>query len=359
MRCWRCFTIRACRCSNTPASAMRSTSRWGCRSCAPRSITAPRLIWPAAARRTPAACWRRSNWPHSMAACAREHRTPAPSPHRPANDSASISCMIPRSSPASSLRSRCSQAMPWSKSDPDSGALTARLLDSGRPAGRDRNRSRPGGHAARAMRSAARLHAARGRRARRWTGVPSPASAARHCAWSAICPTTSRRRCCSACCETPPTSIRDMHFMLQKEVVDRIVAAPGSDAYGRLTVMLAPHGPPSACCDVGAGAFRPVPKVDFQRGAADSISRHRPSGRDRRCTARWSRRHSISDAKRCAMHCVAISVPSRSSSRHRSRGSRGNTVAAAIRRAGAGSRRCVSLGHAACPTIVAFSPPST
>jgi 16S rRNA (adenine1518-N6/adenine1519-N6)-dimethyltransferase len=55
--------------------------------------------------------------------------------------------------------------------------------------------------------------------------------------------------------------IRDMHFMLQKEVVDRIVAAPGSAAYGRLTVMLAPRVAAARVLDVGAGAFRPVPKV--------------------------------------------------------------------------------------------------
>ncbi len=35
-------------------------------------------------------------------------------------------------------------------------------------------------------------------------------------------------------------SIRDMHFMLQKEVVDRMAAGAGEDAYGRLSVMLAP-----------------------------------------------------------------------------------------------------------------------
>src|SRR5690606_29187676 len=34
--------------------------------------------------------------------------------------------------------------------------------------------------------------------------------------------------------------LRDMHFMLQKEVVDRMAAAPDSEHYGRLTVMLAP-----------------------------------------------------------------------------------------------------------------------
>jgi 16S rRNA (adenine1518-N6/adenine1519-N6)-dimethyltransferase len=55
--------------------------------------------------------------------------------------------------------------------------------------------------------------------------------------------------------------IRDMHFMLQREVVDRIVAAPGSKAYGRLTVMLAPRVAATRVLDVGPGAFRPAPKV--------------------------------------------------------------------------------------------------
>jgi 16S rRNA (adenine1518-N6/adenine1519-N6)-dimethyltransferase len=57
-------------------------------------------------------------------------------------------------------------------------------------------------------------------------------------------------------------AIRDMHFMLQKEVVDRITAAPGADAYGRLTVMLAPHVKAERLLQVGAGAFRPPPRVD-------------------------------------------------------------------------------------------------
>jgi 16S rRNA (adenine1518-N6/adenine1519-N6)-dimethyltransferase len=56
-------------------------------------------------------------------------------------------------------------------------------------------------------------------------------------------------------------AIRDMHFMLQREVVDRIVAAPGTAAYGRLTVMLAPRVTATRVLDVGAGAFRPAPKV--------------------------------------------------------------------------------------------------
>jgi 16S rRNA (adenine1518-N6/adenine1519-N6)-dimethyltransferase len=56
-------------------------------------------------------------------------------------------------------------------------------------------------------------------------------------------------------------AVRDMHFMLQKEVVDRIVAAPGSGAYGRLTVMLAPWLTASRVLEVGAGAFQPPPRV--------------------------------------------------------------------------------------------------
>jgi 16S rRNA (adenine1518-N6/adenine1519-N6)-dimethyltransferase len=56
-------------------------------------------------------------------------------------------------------------------------------------------------------------------------------------------------------------AILDMHFMLQREVVDRIVAAPGTAAYGRLTVMLAPRVTATRVLDVGAGAFRPAPKV--------------------------------------------------------------------------------------------------
>jgi 16S rRNA (adenine1518-N6/adenine1519-N6)-dimethyltransferase len=55
--------------------------------------------------------------------------------------------------------------------------------------------------------------------------------------------------------------ILDMHFMLQKEVVDRMAAAPGSEHYGRLTVMLAPWLSIEPLFDVGPGAFRPPPRV--------------------------------------------------------------------------------------------------
>lgn len=56
-------------------------------------------------------------------------------------------------------------------------------------------------------------------------------------------------------------SITDLHIMLQREVIERICAGPGSGDYGRLTVMLAPWVIAEHLFDVGPGAFRPVPQV--------------------------------------------------------------------------------------------------
>ncbi len=53
----------------------------------------------------------------------------------------------------------------------------------------------------------------------------------------------------------------DQHFMLQKEVVDRMVAAPGSKTYGRLSVMLQVRYRMAKLFDVPRGAFNPPPKV--------------------------------------------------------------------------------------------------
>jgi len=55
--------------------------------------------------------------------------------------------------------------------------------------------------------------------------------------------------------------VRDMHFMLQKEVVDRMVAAPSTPDYGRLSVTLQVRFAMAKLFDVGPGAFRPPPKV--------------------------------------------------------------------------------------------------
>ena len=57
-------------------------------------------------------------------------------------------------------------------------------------------------------------------------------------------------------------AIRDMHFMLQKEVVDRMAAPPGSKVYGRLSVMLQAYCSVTPLFSVPPGAFRPPPKVD-------------------------------------------------------------------------------------------------
>lgn len=56
--------------------------------------------------------------------------------------------------------------------------------------------------------------------------------------------------------------IRDMHFMLQKEVVERMVAGPSTPEYGRLSVMLQYRFSMEKLFDVPPQSFRPVPRVD-------------------------------------------------------------------------------------------------
>jgi 16S rRNA (adenine1518-N6/adenine1519-N6)-dimethyltransferase len=56
--------------------------------------------------------------------------------------------------------------------------------------------------------------------------------------------------------------IQDMHFMLQKEVVDRIVSAPGNKLYGRLSVMLQTFCTAQSLFEVPHYAFEPAPKVN-------------------------------------------------------------------------------------------------
>jgi 16S rRNA (adenine1518-N6/adenine1519-N6)-dimethyltransferase len=56
--------------------------------------------------------------------------------------------------------------------------------------------------------------------------------------------------------------VQDQHFMLQKEVVERMAAAPGSKAYGRLSVMLQWRYRIDEVLDVPPEAFDPPPKVD-------------------------------------------------------------------------------------------------
>jgi 16S rRNA (adenine1518-N6/adenine1519-N6)-dimethyltransferase len=56
--------------------------------------------------------------------------------------------------------------------------------------------------------------------------------------------------------------VRDMHFMLQLEVVERMVAKPSTPQYGRLSVALQARFAMKKLFNVGSGAFRPPPKVD-------------------------------------------------------------------------------------------------
>ena len=56
--------------------------------------------------------------------------------------------------------------------------------------------------------------------------------------------------------------VRDMHFMLQLEVVERMVAAPSTPEYGRLSVALQARFRMQKLFNVARGAFRPPPKVE-------------------------------------------------------------------------------------------------
>lgn len=56
--------------------------------------------------------------------------------------------------------------------------------------------------------------------------------------------------------------VKDMHFMLQKEVVERMAAKPGGGDWGRLSIMVQYHCRVEHLFNVGPGSFSPPPKVD-------------------------------------------------------------------------------------------------
>jgi 16S rRNA (adenine1518-N6/adenine1519-N6)-dimethyltransferase len=96
--------------------------------------------------------------------------------------------------------------------------------------------------------------------------------------------------------------VYDMHFMLQKEVVDRMVAAPGSKDFGRLSVMLQYRYHMERLFVVPPGAFNPAPKVDsaivrmipvnFSRVGADATAQD-PALFARLVTAAFSQRRKM------------------------------------------------------------------
>jgi 16S rRNA (adenine1518-N6/adenine1519-N6)-dimethyltransferase len=75
-------------------------------------------------------------------------------------------------------------------------------------------------------------------------------------------------------------TIRDCVFMLQKEVVDRMVAAPGTPDYGRLSVMLQYRFAMALALRVPPGAFTPPPKVDSAVVRMAPLDESRPRARD-------------------------------------------------------------------------------
>jgi 16S rRNA (adenine1518-N6/adenine1519-N6)-dimethyltransferase len=79
--------------------------------------------------------------------------------------------------------------------------------------------------------------------------------------WSATCPTTSPRPSCSTCCEHVQV-IEDQHFMLQKEVIDRMVARRATSDYSRLSVMLQWRYAMENVLFVPPESFDPPPRVD-------------------------------------------------------------------------------------------------
>jgi 16S rRNA (adenine1518-N6/adenine1519-N6)-dimethyltransferase len=80
--------------------------------------------------------------------------------------------------------------------------------------------------------------------------------------------------------------LADLTVMLQKEVVDRMTAAPGTAEYGRLTVMLQAVFAIERLFTVPPGAFRPAPKVDSAVARLVPLAERAPPIADRGLFAR-------------------------------------------------------------------------
>jgi len=71
--------------------------------------------------------------------------------------------------------------------------------------------------------------------------------------------------------------LRDIHVMLQREVVARMTASPGTADYGRLSVMLQVRFRMARLFTVPAGAFRPAPKVESAVARLVPLGPERPA----------------------------------------------------------------------------------
>jgi 16S rRNA (adenine1518-N6/adenine1519-N6)-dimethyltransferase len=106
-------------------------------------------------------------------------------------------------------------------------------------------------------------------------------------------------------------AIEDMHFMLQKEVVERMVCGPGSKVYGRLSVMVQARATPSLLFLVPASAFFPVPKVESAIVRlvphAEQLSSERLAALDHVCRLAFgARRKTLSNSLRLALTAAQI-----------------------------------------------------
>ena len=141
----------------------------------------------------------------------------------------------------------------------------------------------------------------------------------------------------------------DQHFMLQKEVVDRMVAPPGSRTYGRLSVMLQFRYRMVKLFDVPRGAFNPPPQV------TSSIVRMQPlpAAEIAQCGCRGVQprgggrlRPAPQDTAQCTGHAAGCRRDC--GGRRRPAGSRRNARQRRVRQAGAAARSCRLARRHAC-----------
>ena len=90
--------------------------------------------------------------------------------------------------------------------------------------------------------------------------------------------------------------VRDMHFMLQLEVVERMVAAPSTEAYGRLSVSLQARFRMHKLFNVSKGAFRPPPKVESAVVRLEPLAQSLPIDEDVLRKAFSARRKTLRNA---------------------------------------------------------------
>jgi 16S rRNA (adenine1518-N6/adenine1519-N6)-dimethyltransferase len=106
-------------------------------------------------------------------------------------------------------------------------------------------------------------------------------------------------------------AVQDMHFMLQKEVVERLCAGAGDDHYGRLSVALAVRAASYSLFNVGPECFDPPPKVDSAvvrvTPRAPDFALPDPAAFERVLTAAFAqRRKTLSNALKTLLSAEAI-----------------------------------------------------